>query len=66
MLDKKQKRRRIYTIMRQSRDLQRINIYLTRKQLAAVRKIAKKEGLSFAEIVRRGLDQYIEQKTGKT
>ncbi len=40
----------------------RINVYVTEKQLVALRKLAGDTGLSFSEHIRRALDEYLTRK----
>jgi predicted DNA binding CopG/RHH family protein len=40
----------------------RINVYVTQKELAALRKLADDTGLPFSEHIRRALDEYLAKK----
>lgn len=40
----------------------RINVYVTEKELAALRKLADDTGLPFSEYIRRALDEYLAKK----
>jgi len=42
----------------------RINVYVTEKELAALRKLADDTGLPFSEHIRRAIDEYLERKHG--
>jgi predicted DNA binding CopG/RHH family protein len=39
--------------------MRRVNYHLTEQQIAALRKLAGKTGLSVAELVRRAIDAYL-------
>lgn len=45
--------------------MKRTNIYLTDRQVKELKEIADKLGLSTAELIRRVLDLYLENKKGK-
>jgi hypothetical protein len=45
--------------------MERTQIYLTKKEREYLKKIAKEEGLAMSEIIRRILDNYIEENNGK-
>lgn len=42
----------------------RTNLHLTDAQLAALRKLAKRTGLSVAELVRRAIDAFLSAQKG--
>ena len=42
--------------------MQRVNIFLTEKQIAALKFRSKREGLAYAELVRRAIDEYLARK----
>ncbi len=39
--------------------MQRTNIFLTEKQIAALKALAEKTGLSYSELIRRAIDEYL-------
>jgi len=41
--------------------MKRTNIHLTEQQLQRLRKVAKKTGLTVAELVRRAVDEYLKR-----
>jgi len=45
--------------------MQRMNFYLTEQQRKLLEQMAKKTGLSVAELVRRAVDEYITTQKGK-
>ena len=45
--------------------MKRTNIHLTEEQRAALRRYAKKVGITPAELVRRAIDFYVEYCTGR-
>jgi len=40
--------------------MKRVNFHLTESQLSKLKKLAKKTGLSVAELVRRAIDKFLE------
>jgi predicted DNA binding CopG/RHH family protein len=42
--------------------MQRVSVFLSEKQIAALKKLAKRAGLSYAEILRRAIDQYVKEQ----
>ncbi len=40
----------------------RANFYLTDRQRAQIRKLSEKTGLSYSEILRRAIDEYLERQ----
>ena len=44
---------------RPKRDVTRVNMYLQNKVLAALKILAKKRGVPYAEVVRQALRQYV-------
>jgi hypothetical protein len=46
--------------------MERSNIYFSKPQKAALEKIAKTKGISTAELIRRILDEYLENHEKKT
>jgi len=45
--------------------MKKINIYLPEKLIEQFKRIAKKKGVPFAEVVRRVLDDYLEDQQDK-
>ena len=41
--------------------MQRTNIFLTEKQIAALKTLAEKTGLSYSELIRRAIDKYLKR-----
>lgn len=41
--------------------MKRVNFHLTDKQIAALRKLSKKTGLTVSELVRRAVDAYLKE-----
>jgi len=46
-------------------NMERTNIYATKKQLDAIKKIAQETGLVMSEIIRRAIDAYLENRRDK-
>jgi hypothetical protein len=42
--------------------LKRVNLHLSDRQIEQLKKLSKKLGISFAELIRRGMDEYLEKK----
>lgn len=42
-----------------TRGMQRVNYHLTEKQIAALRNLSAKTGLTVAELIRRAVDAYL-------
>lgn len=42
--------------------MQRINFYLSEKQIASLKALSKKTGLSVSELVRRAIDAYLKKE----
>jgi len=45
------------------RTLLRISLFITRPQHAALQQLAQRWGLPMAELIRRALDQYVQEHT---
>lgn len=43
----------------------RANFYLTDNQLAQIKKLSKETGLSYSELLRRAIDEYLERQKSK-
>jgi len=41
--------------------MNRVNIHLTAKQIKRLKALAKKTGLSYAELIRRAIDKFLEK-----
>ena len=41
--------------------MQRTNLFLTEKQIAALKAVAKKTGLTYSELIRRAIDEYLKR-----
>lgn len=50
---------------RPKRDMKRLNVYLTKNQWQEIHKMSQKTNLTFAELVRRGLDFFLESERKK-
>jgi len=42
--------------------MKRINVNISDKQDKEIHRIAKEEGLTFSELIRRALDEYLEKR----
>lgn len=42
--------------------MKRVNFHLTHAQIKALRKRAKKTGLTVAELIRRAIDEFLDKK----
>ena len=41
--------------------MHRTNLFLTEQQIAALKAMAKKTGLSYSELIRRAIDEYLKR-----
>jgi predicted DNA binding CopG/RHH family protein len=39
--------------------MQRISLFLSKKQLAALKQLSKRTGLPYGELIRRAIDQFL-------
>jgi metal-responsive CopG/Arc/MetJ family transcriptional regulator len=46
-------------------DLQLVSMNLTKVQLEKIKAIAYEKGLSYSELIRRIIDEYLEEREGK-
>lgn len=46
-------------------NMQPITIYVSKKALAKIKQIAREKGLTYSEIIRRGMDMVIEKERKK-
>jgi hypothetical protein len=42
--------------------MQRINFHLTKEQIAQLRRLSKRTGLTVAELIRRAVDEFLKQE----
>lgn len=45
--------------------MKRVNYHLTEQQIKALRKYAKKTGLKVAELIRRAVDMFLNEKVNR-
>lgn len=43
--------------------MHRVNLFLTEQQIAALKKLAAKSGLTYSELVRRAIDEYLKRES---
>ena len=48
--------------MRDKTNMIRTNLFLTKKQHSAIKKLAKEKGITFSEMFRKIVDMYLERK----
>ena len=46
-------------------ELKRTNIYLTQEQIKRLTKLSEETGVPQAEMIRRAIDKYLDEKEGK-
>lgn len=46
-------------------ELKRTNIYLTQKQIKRLNKLSEESGVLSSEMIRRAIDEYLDEKEGK-
>jgi len=51
--------------MRTKTDMVRKDFYITKNQIDLISKISKKKGITFSELMRRVMDDYLEKETEK-